>query len=92
MNFSAGFITVKKDKPVKLALDSKVPNMAVDKNRCRMPNLGFISQKHIPEGLTQKADNFYEFHLKYVYSQNNLDLKMSSQCKFTIITGRVTGR
>ena len=46
-------VTVKRDKSVKLALDSKLLNKAVHKNKYRMPNFGAQLQKDLP-GLKHK--------------------------------------
>ena len=58
--FSPIVITVKKDKYVKLSLDSKVSNKAIHKNKYQMPNvdslIDSISQ-HIND--SNQADNVY---------------------------------
>ena len=87
-------ITVKKDKSVKLALDSKVLNKALHKNKYQMPNIDslidFISQ-HINN--SNSGDNVYfsTIDLKYAYSQLQLHPETYRHCNFNIIFGDSTG-
>ena len=88
-------ITVKKDKSVKLALDSKVLIKAIHKNKYQMPNIdsliNSISQ-HIND--SNQGDNVYfsTIDLKYAYSQLKLYLDTSRHCNFNIICGESTGK
>ena len=68
-------ITVKKDRSVKLALDSKVLNKAIHKNKYQMPNIDSLIDsisQHIND--SNHGDNVYfsNIGLKYTYSQINL--------------------
>ena len=86
-------ITVKKNKSVKLDLDSKVLNKAIHKNKYQMPNIdslfGSISQ-HIND--SNQCDNVYfsTIDLKYAHSQLKLHPDTSRHCNFNIICGEST--
>ena len=87
-------ITVKKDKSVKIALDSKVLNKAIHKNKYQMPNIDnlihSISQ-HIND--SNHGDSVYSLtiDLKYAYSQLNLHPDTACHCNFNIICVEATG-
>ena len=88
-------ITVKKDKSVKLALDSKVLNKASHIiNKYQMPNIDSIIDsisQHIND--SNQGDNVYlsTIDLKYAYSQLNLQPDTARHCNFNIICGDATG-
>ena len=69
-------ITVKKDKSVKLALDSKKLNKAIHKNKNQIQSIDHRLSKN---------------DLKYAYSQIPLDESIAKHCKFSILGGRATG-
>ena len=88
-------ITVKKDKSVKIALDSKTLNDAIHKNKYQMQSIDhlidsvavYISERRNLPGkyLFSKID------LKYAYSQIPLDENIQKHCNFNILGGRATG-
>ena len=87
-------ITVKKDKSVILALDSKVLNKAIYKNKYQMPNIDSLIDsisQHIND--SNQGDNVYfsTIDLKYAYSQLKLHPDTSRHCNFNIICGELTG-
>ena len=87
-------IRVKKDKSVKLALDSKDLNKAVHKNRHQMPNIDSLIDsisQHIND--SNHGDNVYfsTIDLKYAYSQPYLQPDTARHCNFNIICGEATG-
>ena len=87
-------ITVKKDKSVKLALDSKVLNKAIHKNKYQMPNIDSLIDsisQHINN--SNNGDNVYfsTVDLKYAYCQLNLHPDTARQCNFNINRGDATG-
>ena len=88
-------ITVKKDKSVKLALDSKVLNKAIHKNKYKMPNIDSridsLSQ-HINDSNHGEHVYFSTINLKYAYSQLNLHPDTARHCNFNIICGDATGK
>ena len=87
-------ITVKKDKSVKLALDSKILNKAIHKNKYQMPNIysliDSISQ-HINNSNHGENVYFSTIDLKFAYSQINLHPNIARHCNFNIICGDATG-
>ena len=87
-------ITVKKDKSVKLALNSKVLNKAIHKNIYQMPNIDSLIDsisEHIND--SNHGDNVYysTIDLKYAYSQLNLHPDTARYYNFNIICGNATG-
>ena len=87
-------ITVKKDKSVKLALDSKVLNKTIHKNKYQMPNIdSFIDSisQHINDSNHGERVYFSTIDLKYAYSQLNLHPDTARPCIFNIICGDATG-
>ena len=94
-NFNAPIVvTVKKDKCVKLALDSKDLSKAIHKNKYQMPNIDSLIdsiQQHINN--SNQGDNvcFSTIDLKYAYSQLKLHPDTSRHCNFNIICGDSTG-
>ena len=87
-------ITVKKDKSVKLALDSKVQNKAINKNKYQMPNIhsliDSISQ-HINDSNHGENVCFSTIYINYAYSQLNLHPDTARHCNFNVICGDATG-
>ena len=87
-------ITVKKDKSVKLALDSNVLNKAIHKNKYQLTNIDrlidSISQ-HINDSNQGDNVHFSTIDLKYAYSQLKLHPDTSRHCNFNIICGDSTG-
>ena len=87
-------ITVKKDKSVKLALDCKVLNKAIHKNKYQMPNINSLIDsisQHINDCNHGDNDYFSTIDLKYAYSQLKLHPVTSRHCNFNIICGDATG-
>ena len=86
-------VTVKKDQTTKLALDSKVLNEAIHKNKCQMPNIDTLIEpifQQISAPAWQNATYFFTIDMKYAYSQLNLDTNTSNHCNFNIISGDMT--
>ena len=87
-------ITVKRDKTVKLALDSKFLNKSIHKNKYQMPNVDNLIdtvQQNINTNASQETAYFSTLDLKYAYSQLNLDPETARHCNFNIISGEGTG-
>ena len=87
-------ITVRKDKSVKLALDSRVLIKAIHKNKYQMPNIDTLIDsisQHINN--SNQGDNLYfsTIDLKYAYSQLKLHPDTSRHCNFIIICGDSNG-
>ena len=87
-------ITVKKEKSVKLALDSKLLNKAIHKNKYQMPNIDSLIDsisQHINDSNHGDDVYFSTIDLKYAYSQLNLHPDTARHCNFNIICGNATG-
>ena len=87
-------ITVKKDKSVKLALDSKLLNKSIHKNKYQMPNIDSLIDsisQHINDSNQGENVYFSTIDLKYAYSQLNLHPDTPRHCNFNIICGDATG-
>ena len=91
---STTVITVKKDKSIKIAMDSKTINKAIHKNKYQMHNIDCLMDK-IAKTITQSSDEgevlFSTIDLRYTYSQIPLDEDTAKQCNFNIIVGQATG-
>ena len=87
-------ITVKKDKSIKLAMDSKTINKAIHKNKYQMHNIECLMD-NIAQSITQSSNEgqtlFSTKDLRYAYSQLPLDEDTANQCNFNIIGGQATG-
>ena len=87
-------VTVKTDQTIKLALDSKVLNKAIHKNKYQMPNIDTLIEsisQQISAPASQNITYFSTIDLKYAYSQLNLDTNTANHCNFNIISGDMTG-
>ena len=88
-------ITVKKDKSVKIALDSKKLNDAIHKNIYQMQSIDHLIDSvavHISERKNLPGKYFFsKIELKYAYSQIPLDENIQKHCNFNILGGRATG-
>ena len=84
----------KKDQTIKLALDLKVLNKAIHKNKYQMPNIDTLIKsvsQQISAPASQSKTYFSKIDLKYAYSQLNLDANAANHCNFNIISGDMTG-
>ena len=89
---SPAVITIKKDKSVKIALDSRKLNESCIKRKATMPNMKeLISQ--ISAKLTQSDGEIWmsKIDLNYAYGQAKLSAEASRYCVFSIIGGEFTG-
>ena len=86
-------ITAKRDGSIKLALNSKLLNKQIFRNRYQMPNLfDLIDNAAVTISvLDENKIWFSSIDLKYAYSQIPLSNKASNQCNFKIVGGDVTG-
>ena len=87
-------MTVKRDKTVKLALNSKIWNKSIHKNKYQMPNIhNFIDtiQQNLNTDASQETAYVSTLDLKYEYSQLILDPKKARHCNFNIIGVEGTG-
>ena len=88
-------ITVRKDKSVKLSLNSRKVNKAIHKNKSRMQSIDYLMDAvalYISERIKNpKGTMFVKIDLKYAYSQIPLDESIARHCKFSILSGKATG-
>ena len=76
-------ITVKIDKTVNLALDSRILNKSIHKNKYQMPNIENLIdtiQQNLKTSASQEAAYFSNLYLKYACSQLKLDPETARHC------------
>ena len=86
-------ITVKRDKIIKLATDSKVINKAIHKNKNQMQNIDCLMdniEQAISES-SQEREFFSTLDLRYKYGQLPLYEATTKHCNSNIRGGQVTG-
>ena len=88
-------ITVKHDQSIKLALDSKLLNDAIDKNKYQMQSIDNLMDsvaKYISDNKNKQGNFlFSKVDLKYAYSQIPLHPEIRKHCNFNILGGKSTG-
>ena len=89
---SPAAITIKKDKSVKLALDSRNFNEACVKRKAAMPNMEELISK-ISAEITRNNGEIWmsKIDLDYAYGQTKLTVEAAKHCVFSIIVGDFTG-
>ena len=81
-------ITVKKDRSVKIALDSRALNQAIEKDKYQMPNLENLLDMVAEKLDTEKGEAWFSFiDMTYAYGQVPLHLLTAKHCNFQIIGG-----
>ena len=87
-------ITVQKDQSIKLALDSKILNKAIHKNKYQMPNIDMLIDtisQHLTNTQNGQQAYFTTLDLNYAYSQLKLHHDTAKHRNFNIICGESTG-
>ena len=85
-------ITVKKDRSVKIALDARALNQAIDKDKYQMPNL-----ENLLDMVAEKLDSedgeawYSSVDMTYAYGRIPLHQLTAKHCNFQIIGGESTG-
>ena len=90
---SPAVITVKKDKSVKFALDSRKLNEVTKKRKAQMPNMGELisrSSRKISQGIYRKI-LATKLDFDHTYGQIKLDISTKNLCIFTVTGGDFTG-
>ena len=89
---SPAVITLKEDKFVKIALDSRKLNEPCIKRKATMPIMEELISK-ISAKITNSNDKIWmsKIDLDYAYGQAKLSVKASRHCVFSIIGGDFTG-
>ena len=85
----------KKHQTIEFALDSKILNKAIHKNKYQMPDIDTLIDsifQQISAPASQNTTYFSTLGLKYAYSQLNLDSNTANHCNFNIISGDMTGK
>ena len=86
-------IAVKKDKSVKLALDARSLNDAIQKDKYQMPNLDNLLGQ-VAEIINEENEGevgFTTLDRVYAYGQTELNPDTDQHCNFQIVGGRATG-
>ena len=87
-------ITVKRDKTVKLALNSKLLNKSNHKMKYQMPNSDNLIdtiRQNLNTNASHETAYVSNLDLKYAYSQLNLDPETAKHCNFNIVSSEGTG-
>ena len=89
---SPAVITKKKDKSVKIAVDSRKLNEACVKRKAAMPNMRELISK-ISAEITKSNGEIWtsKIDLDYAYGQAKLSKEAAKHCVFSIIGGDFTG-
>ena len=86
-------ITIKRDKTIKLAMDSKILNKAIHKNKYQMQNIDCLMD-NIAQSISESSHEgevlFSTIDLRNACSQLPLDEATAKQCIFNIV-GQATG-
>ena len=86
---------MKHDQSIKLALDSKLLNDAIDKNKYQMQsndNLKDAVAKYVSDNKNKQGSFlFSKVDLKYAYNQIPLHPEIRKHCNFNILGGKSTG-
>ena len=94
-NFNSPIIiTVKRDKTIKLARDSKVINKAIHKNKYQIQNIDCLMDNFAHSILESSHESevfFSTIDLRYAYSHLPLDEATAKHCRFNTIGGQATG-
>ena len=89
---SPAVITIKKDKSVKIALDSRERNEACVKRKATMPNMEELISKISAEITRSDGEiGMSKIDLDYAYGQAKLTAEAARHCVFSIIGGDFTG-
>ena len=85
-------ITVKKDRSVKVALDARALNKAIDKDKYQMPNLDNLLDMVAKKLDTEEGEAWFSsVDMTYAYGQVPLHQLPAKHCNFQIIGGESTG-
>ena len=89
---SPAVITMKKDKSVKIALDSRKLNEACVKRKAAMPNMDALISK-ISAEITRSSGEIWmsKIDLDCAYGQAKLTVEAAKHCVFSIIDRNFTG-
>ena len=85
--------TVKRDKTVKVALDARQLNNAIQKDKHQMPNLDNVMEQvaEIVKSKSERSVRFTSLDMQYAYGQTELHPDTAKHCNFQIIRRKATG-
>ena len=86
-------ITVKKDKSIKIALDVRIINEIIKRDKYQMPNLDDLMCS-LAEAITGDGSGevwFPSVDLKYAFGQVLLNPSLAKHCNFAIVGGKASG-
>ena len=85
--------TVKKDRAIKLALDDRILNKAIDKDKYQMPNLENLMDMIAARPDSAKGEVWHSsVDLTYKYGQVPLPALVAKHCNFHIFGGESPAR
>ena len=85
-------ITVKKDRSVKIALDARVLNQAIDKDKYQMPNIDNLLDMVAEKLNNENEEAWYSsVYMTYAYGRVPLHSLTAKHCNFQIIGGKSNG-
>ena len=86
-------ITLKKDKGVKIELDARILNNAIQKEKYQMPKLDNLMEQvaEIINDIEDGTVRITSLDMLYAYGQAALHPETAKHCNFQIIGGRATG-
>ena len=88
-------LTVKADQSIKIALDSKILNDAIHKNKYQIQSIGHLMDKiamKISQPKTSKGTLYFsKIDLEYSHSQLPLHPETQKHCNFNILGGNARG-
>ena len=90
---SPAVITIKKDKSVKIVLDSRKLNEITIKRKAQMPNMEELISRISRKTADRPADEIWisKFDLDYAYGQLKLSKRAMDLCIFAVTGGNFTG-
>ena len=83
----------KKDKSIKIGLESKILNKAIHKNKYQMPSIDSLIQtvSQTLSNAPQETVYFTTLDLQYAYSQLHPHTDTARHCYFNFVSGDMTG-
>ena len=88
-------VTIKKDKSIEIALDSKELNKLIQKNKYQMQSIDHLTDSLAMQISSNKNKErpwwFSKIDLKYAYSQIPLDESVAEHSNFNILGDKATG-
>ena len=87
---SSTLVTVKKDQTIKLALNLKIPNKVIHKNKYQMPNIDTLIESISQQISAPASQNSTYFSILDMKFNLILDPDTANHCNFNMISGDMT--